>query len=71
MFNQSSTLSNSGGYHEQYTKRIARSIDGSDEAVSFEKYLLKIHEWNQNTENKRHDFPQSADGFDWTYREFS
>jgi len=46
-------------------------IDGSDEAVSFEEYLLKIYEWNQNTENKRHDFSQGADGFDWTYREFS
>jgi arsenate reductase-like glutaredoxin family protein len=46
-------------------------IDEYDEIVPFGEYLREIYEWNQNPENKRHDFSPGADGFDWTYQEFS
>ena len=46
-------------------------INEYEDIVSFEEYLLEIHEWNQNPENKRHDFSLGADGFDWAHQEFS
>jgi hypothetical protein len=46
-------------------------VNEYDEVVSFDDYLIKIHEWNQDPENERHEYGPSADGFDWTYDEFA
>jgi hypothetical protein len=46
-------------------------INEYDEFISFEEYLIRINEWNQDPENDWHDFAKNVDGFDWVWGEFS
>ena len=46
-------------------------IDEYSEEVSFEDYIVKLHERNQNPEYKWHGYHKCSDGFEWTHMEFS